>query len=94
MQYKDLTGLTTGQLHMLTLLVSKETGPVAMPGGRPLAIGLFQSVGMVVALMRRNLVQAVAGNIFGCSQPTVQPALGPDPPGHCQGVRPVRARPG
>ena len=93
MQYKDLTGLTTGQLHMLTLLVSKETGPVAMPGGRPLAIGLFQSVGMVVALMRRNLVQAVAGNIFGCSQPTVSRA-GPDPPGHCQGVRPVRARPG
>ena len=71
MQYKDLTGLTTGQLHMLTLLVSKETGPVAIPGGRPPAIGLFQSVVMVVALMRRNLVQAVAGSIFGCSQPTV-----------------------
>jgi hypothetical protein len=26
---------------------------------------------MVVALMRRNLVQAAAGEIFGCSQPTV-----------------------
>lgn len=34
-------------------------------------IGLFQSVVMVVALMRRNLVQEAAGEIFGCSQPTV-----------------------
>src|SRR5512135_3471877 len=56
---------------MLTVLVGKEIGAVARPGGKPPVIGLYGSVVMVVALMRRNLVQAVAGNVFGCSQPTV-----------------------
>ena len=72
MEYKDLTGLTTGQLHLLTILAGKEIGALVRPGGRPPVIGLFGSVVLVVALMRRNLVQAVAGSMFGCSQPTVR----------------------
>lgn len=71
MEYKDLTGLTTGQLHLLTILAGKEIGALVRPGGRSPVIGLFGSVVLVVALMRRNLVQAVAGSMFGCSQPTV-----------------------
>jgi DDE superfamily endonuclease len=71
LEYQALTGLTAGQLGMLILLVRQETGDVVRPGGRPAAIGLAGSVKMVVALMRRNLVQEIAGEIFGCSQPTV-----------------------
>lgn len=71
MGYKALTGLSAGQLNMLTLLVAREIGSVVKPGGKPPVIGLFRSVVMVAALMRRNLVQETAGEIFGCSQPTV-----------------------
>jgi hypothetical protein len=34
-------------------------------------IGLYKSVAMVVALMRTNITQEMAGDIFGCSQATV-----------------------
>jgi hypothetical protein len=51
--------------------------------GRPYALGLFRSVTMVVALMRKNVTQELAGAIFGVSQPTVsrrwnllRPAIG------------------
>lgn len=71
MRYKTLTGLSAGQLHMLSALVCKEIGSVVEPGGGPAVIGLCDSVAMVVTLMRRNLAQAAAGEIFGCSQPTV-----------------------
>ena len=71
MEYKALTGLSAGKLHMLSLLVTREIGTVVRPGGKPPVIGLYRSVVMVVALMRRNLVQEAAGEIFGCSQSTV-----------------------
>jgi DDE superfamily endonuclease len=72
LEYKALTGLTFGQLNMLALLAAREIGSVVRPGAtKPPAVGLFHSVVMVVALMRRNLVQAAAGEIFSCSQATV-----------------------
>lgn len=71
LRYKALTGLSLGQLHVLALRVRSEIGSITRPGGRPPVIGLFRSVVMVVALMRRNLVQEVAGEIFGCGQATV-----------------------
>jgi hypothetical protein len=72
LEYKALTGLSWGQLTRLNIMVLGEIGSLAKPGAKkPPAIGLFRSVVMVVALMRRNLVQAAAGEIFGCSQPTV-----------------------
>ena len=72
MEYKARTGLSWGQLTGLTILVLEEIGSLTRPGAKkPPAVGLFDSVAMVVALMRRNLVQAVAGEIFGCSQTTV-----------------------
>jgi hypothetical protein len=39
--------------------------------GRPIALGLFRSVAMVVCLMRKNVTQEFAGAIFGASQSTV-----------------------
>lgn len=71
MDYEVLTGLTAGQLLVLTARCRELIGDVVRPGGRPAAIELLRSVGLVVFLMRRNPVQAVAGAVFGVSQATV-----------------------
>jgi hypothetical protein len=71
LRYEVLTGLRAGQLHQLSLRIPGRAGDVARPGGRPAAIGLPRSVAMVVALMRKNITQEVAGAIFGVSQATV-----------------------
>jgi DDE superfamily endonuclease len=72
LEYYALTGLSTGQLHKLTLLIIQEIGSLVKPGAKkPPAVGLFDSVVMVVMLMRRNSAQAEAAAHFHCSQPTV-----------------------
>ncbi len=71
MDYEVLTGLTAGQLLVLTARCRELIGDVVRPGGRPAAIELLKSVGLVVFLMRRNPAQAVAGAVFGVSQATV-----------------------
>jgi hypothetical protein len=78
-----MTGLRPGQLTELAARVAAGTGDVVKPGGAPAVIGLYKSVAMVVALMRTNLTQEIAGDIFGCSQATVsrrwdllRPAIG------------------
>jgi len=71
LDYEVLTGLTAGQLLVLTARCRELIGDVVRPGGRPAVIELLRSVGLVVFLMRRNPVQAVAGAVFGVSQPTV-----------------------
>jgi hypothetical protein len=63
--------LSNGQLAELAARIAAVSGGIAAPGGRPAAIGLFRSVAMVVALIRKNITQEVAGAIFGVSQPTV-----------------------
>ena len=70
MRYKAITGLSDGQLTELTARVHDRIGALTS-AGRPYALGLFNSVVLVVALMRRNLVQEVAGEFFGISQSTV-----------------------
>lgn len=72
MEYKVLTGLTWGQMTRLSILVAAEIGSLTRPGAKkPPAVGFMDSIAMVVMLMRRNVTQAFAGAIFGCSQPTV-----------------------
>lgn len=72
MEYKALTGLTWGQMTRLSMLVAAEIGSLTRPGAKkPPAVSLLDSVAMVVMLMRRNVTQAFAGGIFGCSQATV-----------------------
>jgi hypothetical protein len=72
LEYKALTGLSQGQLTTLNIMVLGVIGSLARPAAKkPPVVGLSHSVIMVVALMRRNIVQAAAGEIFGCSQPTV-----------------------
>ena len=72
LEYYALTGLTTGQLHKLSLLVMQEIGSLVKAGAKkPPVAGLLDSVVMVVMLMRRNGTQAAAAAHFHCSQPTV-----------------------
>jgi hypothetical protein len=70
LRYEAITGLTDGQLTELTARVTQIVGGMAS-AGRPYALGLFRSVAMVVALMRKNITQECTGAIFGVSQPTV-----------------------
>jgi hypothetical protein len=72
LEHYALTGLDTGQLNMLFILVTKEIGSLVKPGAKkPPAVGLFGSMVMVVMLMRRNSTQAEAAAHFRCSQSTV-----------------------
>lgn len=79
-----MTGLRRGQLTELAARVAAAIGDVVKPGGSPAVIGPYKSVAMVVTLMRTNITQEMAGDIFGCSQATVsrrwdlpRPAIGP-----------------
>jgi hypothetical protein len=71
LRYEAITGLSAGQLAELAARVAALTGGITEPGGRPAAIGLYRSVALVVALMRTNLTQERAGEVFGVSQATV-----------------------
>jgi hypothetical protein len=70
LRYKAITGLTDGQLTDLTARLYPEVDGLTSRG-RPYALGLFGSVALVVALMRKNMTQDVAAAFFGVSQPTV-----------------------
>jgi hypothetical protein len=65
-----MTGLTDGQLTELVVRVHQAHGEFTSRG-RPYVLGLYRSVAMVLALMRKNITQEFAGAIFGVSQPTV-----------------------
>jgi hypothetical protein len=82
LRYEAMTGLTIEQLTELTARVHTIVGGLTSTG-RPYALGLFRSVAMVVALLRKNITQQFAGAIFEVSQPTVsrrwdllRPAIG------------------
>jgi len=78
-----MTGLRPGQLTELAARAAAAIGDAVKPGGGPAVTGPCKPAAMVVALMRTNLTQEVAGGIFGCSQATVsrrwdllRPAIG------------------
>lgn len=66
-----MTGLSVGQLTDLVARVNAACGDEFVSRGRPLALGLFRSVAMVVCLMRKNPTQDFIGAMFGVSQSTV-----------------------
>ena len=66
-----MTGLTDEQLTDLVEMVHNRCADRFVSRGRPIALGLFQSVAMVVFLIRKNVTQDFAGAVFGVSQPTV-----------------------
>jgi hypothetical protein len=66
-----MTGLDVEQLTELVARVHGACGDQFVSRGRPIALGLFRSVAMVVCLMRKNVTQEFAGAVFGVSQATV-----------------------
>jgi DDE superfamily endonuclease/Helix-turn-helix of DDE superfamily endonuclease len=66
-----MTGLTQGQLTDLVARVHPECGDKFVSRGRPIVLGLFRSVAMVVCLLRKNPTQEFIGAVFGVSQATV-----------------------
>lgn len=71
MRLQATTGLDPEQLTELVARVHARVGGEFVSRGRPYALGLFKSVAMVLSLLRQNLVQQVAGEVFGVSQATV-----------------------
>jgi len=66
-----MTGLNNEQLTDLVARLHALCGDKFVSAGRPIALGLFRSVALVVCLMRKNVTQEFAGAIFGVSQATV-----------------------
>jgi hypothetical protein len=68
-----ITGLVKEQVDEVVRRVSARlgSGEIARPGGRPCALGLYDSVVLVIHLLRRNPIQAVAAEFFNVSQATV-----------------------
>jgi hypothetical protein len=65
------TGLDAEQLTELVARVHQKLGGGYVSRGRPCALGLFRSVAMVLALLRQDIVQQLAAEMFGVSQSTV-----------------------
>ena len=66
-----MTGLDDEQLTDLVARIHGLCGDKFVSAGRPLALGLFRSVALVVCLIRKNVTQDFAGAVFGVSQATV-----------------------
>jgi hypothetical protein len=71
LRFQAMTGLDDGQLTELVARVHALRGGEFVSRGRPYVLGLFRSVALVVALLRKNLTQDLAGAVFGVSQSTV-----------------------
>jgi hypothetical protein len=67
-----MTGLSGDQVAELVAAVFVLLGGVWQPvRGRRRVLGLYRAVVLALYLMRRNESQAVAGELFGCSQSSV-----------------------
>jgi hypothetical protein len=66
-----MTGLAQEQVTDLVTAVSARVGVWQRPVGRPRAMGLYRAVVLTLFLLRHNNSQDVAGELFGCSQPTI-----------------------
>ena len=75
MRYNSTTGMPEELIIELTARVNEVLNgrktPAKGPGGRPLALGLCRQVVLVLLLLRQNMIQSVAADLFGLGQPTV-----------------------
>lgn len=71
MRYHSTTGLDQAQIRELVRRIG-QLQPHSNPQvGRPPVLGLHRSVLLTLVLLRQNLPQTVAADLFGISQPTV-----------------------
>jgi hypothetical protein len=66
-----MTGLAGWQVTELVVGVHALLGGWQRPKGRRKSLGLYRAVVLTLFLLRQDNSQAVAGELFGCSQPTV-----------------------
>ncbi len=66
-----MTGLAQEQGTDLVTAVAARVGPWQPPVGRPKVMGLYRAVVLTLFLLRHNNSQDVAGELFGCSQPSI-----------------------
>ena len=71
MRFENMCGLSRSQLEGLVAGVARELAAREVDPRTLVSVGLYRSVAMVVALMRQNLTQHTAADIFGVSQATV-----------------------
>lgn len=71
MRYHSTTGLDEDQILELVSRVRQVLDGRPRGLGRPPALGLYRRVVLALVLVRQNLTQAVAADMFGISQPTV-----------------------
>lgn len=71
MRYQSTTGLDSDQITELVSRIHQVRAGRPRGRGRPPALGLYRQVVLVLVLLRQNMTQAVAADLFGVSQPTV-----------------------
>lgn len=71
MRYKSTTGLDHAQIEELVARIHEVLTSKGGGRGRRPVLGLYRQVVLTLVLLRQNLAQAVAGDLFGVSQPTV-----------------------
>lgn len=65
------TGLSKGQILDLCAMLTERFGPFAKKAGRRRELGLFRSVNVTLAYLRRNHVQQELAELFDTSQSTI-----------------------
>ncbi len=75
LRWESTTGLDAEQLDELVARCDGLLGGWNRGCGRPRALSLFNAVVVTVALLRKNLTQAVAGDFLNISQPTISRAF-------------------
>jgi DDE superfamily endonuclease len=71
LRWQTTTGLTGEQLDELVDRVDGLLGGWDHPRGRPRALDLYTAVVVTLALLRHNLAQALAAELWQVSQPTI-----------------------
>jgi hypothetical protein len=79
LRYEAMTGLDDEQLTDLVARAHGLCGDKFVSAGRPLALGLFRSVAVVVCLIRKNVTQDFAGAVFGARPPSAAAGICCDP---------------
>lgn len=75
MRWESTTGLNAEQLGELVARCDGLLGAWDNGRGRPCALSFFTAVVVTVAVLRKNLAQAVAGDVLNTSQSTISRTL-------------------
>ncbi|MFI9010056.1 transposase family protein [Actinosynnema sp. NPDC053489] len=75
LRYHSTTGLDPARIRELIARIRQTLPDPDRRTGRPPALSLYRSVLLTLVLLRQNLPQTLAADLFGVSQPTVSRTL-------------------